>query len=111
MKFSPKCRTKNLGMIYTILVSFWSFLNWEGADIQPQISPRKIPDQDELLISLDVCCPFVLCIVCHALTNWWLHEAEIGRSLAFMQVSSMGTWLIRDVNLFTGKDNSQSNYG
>ena len=43
MKFSPKCRTKILGMMYTILGSFCSFLNWEGADIRPQIRPRKIP--------------------------------------------------------------------
>ena len=28
-KFSPKCITKKLGMIYTILGSFCSFLNWE----------------------------------------------------------------------------------
>ena len=41
-RFSPKCRTKKLGMIYTILGMFCSFLNWEGADIRPQISPRKI---------------------------------------------------------------------
>ena len=43
MKFSPKCRTKKLGMIYTILVSLCSFWNWERADIRPQIRPRKIP--------------------------------------------------------------------
>ena len=30
MKFSPRCRTKKLGIIYTIL-------NWEVADIRPQI--------------------------------------------------------------------------
>ena len=42
-KFPPKCRTKKLGMIYTILGSFCSFLNWEVADIRPQIRPRKIP--------------------------------------------------------------------
>ena len=36
MKFSPKCRTKKLGMIYSILISFCSFLNWEGADIRPR---------------------------------------------------------------------------
>ena len=42
MKFSPKCRTKKFGMIYTILGSFCSFFIWEGADIQPQIRPRKI---------------------------------------------------------------------
>ena len=43
-KFSPKCRTKKLGMIYTILGRFCSFLNWERADIRPQIRPRKILD-------------------------------------------------------------------
>ena len=47
MKFSPKCRTKKLGMIYTILGSFCSFFNWEGADIRPQIIPGKIPSQDK----------------------------------------------------------------
>ena len=41
MKFLPKCRTKKLGMICTILGSFCSFLNWEGADIQPEIRPKK----------------------------------------------------------------------
>ena len=44
MKFSPKCRTKKLGMIYTILRRFCSFFNWEGAVIRPQIRPRKIPE-------------------------------------------------------------------
>ena len=46
MKFSPKCRTKKLGMIYIVNIfgSFCSFLSWEGANIQPQIRPRKIPD-------------------------------------------------------------------
>ena len=37
MKFSPKCRAKKLG-------SFCSLLNWEGAIIQPQIRPSKIPE-------------------------------------------------------------------
>ena len=41
MKLSPKCRTKKLGMIYTILGSLCSFLNWEGAYIWPQISQGK----------------------------------------------------------------------
>ena len=41
LKFSPKCRTKKLSMIHTILGSFCSFLNCEGADILPQIRPRK----------------------------------------------------------------------
>ena len=31
-------------MIYTILGSFGSFLNWEEAIIWPQIRPRKIPE-------------------------------------------------------------------
>ena len=44
MKFSPKCRTKKLGMVYTIFGSFCSFLNWEGADIRSQIRSRKIPE-------------------------------------------------------------------
>ena len=43
MKFSLKCRAKKVGMIFTILGSLCSFLNWEGADIGPQILPRKIP--------------------------------------------------------------------
>ena len=43
MKFSPKCRSKKLGMIYTILGSFCSFFNWKRADIRPKIWPRKIP--------------------------------------------------------------------
>ena len=43
MKFSPKCRTKKSGMIYTILGSFCSFLNCERAVILPQIKPRNIP--------------------------------------------------------------------
>ena len=43
MKFSPKCRSKKLGMTYIILGSFCSFLNWKGADIGPQIRPRKTP--------------------------------------------------------------------
>ena len=44
MKFPPKCKTKKLGMIYTILGSFCSLLNWKGADIWSQIRPRKIPE-------------------------------------------------------------------
>ena len=31
-------------MLFTILESFCSFLDWEGADIRPQNRPRKIPD-------------------------------------------------------------------
>ena len=44
MKFSSNCSPKKLGMIYTILKSFDSILNLEGADIRPQIRPRKIPE-------------------------------------------------------------------
>ena len=51
--FSPKCRTKKLGIICTILGSFCSFLKWEGADIRPQIRPRKIPDVQTCPISQD----------------------------------------------------------
>ena len=43
MKVSPNCRTQKLGMIHTIFGSFCSFFNWEGANIWPQIRPRKIP--------------------------------------------------------------------
>ena len=42
MKFPLKCRTKTLGIIYSILGNLFSFLNWEGAD-SAQIRPRKIP--------------------------------------------------------------------
>ena len=44
MKFSLKYRINKLGMIDTILGSFCSFFNLEGADIRPQIRPMKIPD-------------------------------------------------------------------
>ena len=45
MKFSPKCITKKfLGMMYTILGSFWPFLIGKGGDIPLQIRPRKIPE-------------------------------------------------------------------
>ena len=51
-RFSPKCTTKQLGMIYTILGSFCLFLNWEGADIRPQIRPRKIPVEKQTVHTL-----------------------------------------------------------
>ena len=41
MKFSPKCRNKKLGMIYTIFGSFCSPFNWEGAVIWLQSSLGK----------------------------------------------------------------------
>ena len=53
MKFSAKCRTKNLGMIFTILGSFCSFLNWEGAVIRPKIRPRKISVKFTILLSIE----------------------------------------------------------
>ena len=43
MKFSPKCRTKKLGRINTILGRFCSYLNWGGAVIWLKIKPREIP--------------------------------------------------------------------
>ena len=36
MKISPKCRTKKLGMLYTI--------SGRGAIILSEIRPKKIPD-------------------------------------------------------------------
>ena len=54
MKLSPKCRTKKMGMSYTILGSFCSFLNWEGVYIWPQIRPRKIPEA--VMYTLDYMC-------------------------------------------------------
>ena len=42
MKFSPKFGTKRLGMIFTILGRFCSFLNSEGTVIRPHIRPRKM---------------------------------------------------------------------
>ena len=43
MTFSPKCRAKSLGILFTILGTVCSFLNWEEADIKPQVRPNKIP--------------------------------------------------------------------
>ena len=48
MKFSPKCRTKKLGMIYTIFGSFCSIRVGGGADIRPEIRLRKIPEMSYL---------------------------------------------------------------
>ena len=56
MKFSPKCRIKKLGMIYTILGSFCSFLNLEGAaqgfSLASAIghSPKIVPDVREFAV-------------------------------------------------------------
>ena len=56
MKFSPKYRTKKLGMIYTILGSFYPFFNWEGVDIWSLIRLRKIPGNfsDNLTLQVKV---------------------------------------------------------
>ena len=43
IKFSPKCRARKLGIYYISLGRFCSILNWEGADIGPQIWPRENP--------------------------------------------------------------------
>ena len=58
MKFSPNCRTKKSRMIYTILESFCSILNWEWASIWPQIRPRKIPVsflENKALMAIAIC--------------------------------------------------------
>ena len=36
IKLLPKCRTKKMGMIYTIFWSFCSFFNWEGLIFIPK---------------------------------------------------------------------------
>ena len=43
MKFSPICRAKELGMLFTIWKVFALFLVWEGTYIRLQNRPRKIP--------------------------------------------------------------------
>ena len=43
MKISPSYETKELGMLFTILRSFCSYLELEVADIQPKNRPMKIP--------------------------------------------------------------------
>ena len=52
MKFLPECRTKKLG----IWGSVCSFLNWEGADVWPQIRPRKIPVYGDVIITAKPIC-------------------------------------------------------
>ena len=42
MKFSPNCRAKELGILFTNLGNFCSFLDWEGADIQSQDRLRLV---------------------------------------------------------------------
>ena len=41
IKFSPNCRAKEFGMLFTILGSFCSFLDWKGADIRRKIGLGK----------------------------------------------------------------------
>ena len=63
MKFSPKFRTKELGIKCSILGSFCSFLNLEGADFWPQTRRRKIPYKrvDKLLVGANMgTCSFEL---------------------------------------------------
>ena len=42
-KFSPKCKAYILGVLFTILGSFCSYLDLVGANYWPQNRPRKIP--------------------------------------------------------------------
>ena len=51
MKFSPKFRTRKLGIINTIWGNFCSFFKWEGADIRPQIRPKKNPLQQKTFLN------------------------------------------------------------
>ena len=60
IKFSPKSKSKKLGMIYIILGSFCSLLNWEEADIQPQFRPRKIPVYDVISTKISYAGLFIL---------------------------------------------------
>ena len=54
MKFSSNFRTKELGILFTILGSFHSFLDWEGADIWLQNRPKKIPALKSLFWNLKI---------------------------------------------------------
>ena len=54
LKFSPRCRTKKLDYMH-YFESFYSFLNWEGADIRPQ-------SKSGLGKSLSFC--FKPCLIC-----------------------------------------------
>ena len=62
-KFSPKCITKKLWMMYTILWSFCSFLNWWGTNIQPKIRLRKTP-------ALNITCTILS-------LSWYLGEIRL----------------------------------
>ena len=50
MKFSPNCRVQELGMLFNILGSFRSFMDWEGARYSAQNRPMKIPDFSEMVL-------------------------------------------------------------
>ena len=45
---------RNWEMIYTILESFCSIFNWEGAYIRPQIKPRKRGNLDRLFAKKNI---------------------------------------------------------
>ena len=93
MKFSPKCRTKKWGVIYTILGSFCSFLNWEGTDILPQIRLRKPPEisfvnfiQERLIeshgLQCGFCTPgFVMSMFCLLRNNLTPTRDDVERAL------------------------------
>ena len=55
MNFSPNCRAMELGMLFTILRSFCSFLDREGGpDIPPQNRPWKNPCANYTIIKFTV---------------------------------------------------------
>ena len=98
IKFSPKCGTKKLGVICTILGSFCSFLNWEGAIILPQIELRKIPEisiidflQERLIeshgLQCGFCTPgFVMSMFCLLRNNPTPTRDDVERALEGKQI-------------------------
>ena len=57
MKFSPKYRTKKLGMMYTILGSFWPFVIGKGQILGPKSGLGKIPTRRQgLSLNSSICC-------------------------------------------------------
>ena len=76
MKFSPKCRIEQLEMIYTLLGSFCYFLNWERADVQPQIRPRQISGHE---------------LSCGAAVVKWINTSLVSRGPKF------DPWLLQPV--------------
>ena len=55
MKYSPKCRTKKFGTIYTILGSFCSFLIRKGPVFSPKEGLGKSPIEMVLLSTHILC--------------------------------------------------------